>query len=175
MKRETMISSHLKELRAFWLLAAIFAAPICANADEDFHPTNDGGNFGLGVELGEPGTWGVTGKLWISGVMAFQPAVKFTDTSDVILQLDCLWHHFELIHTEETQGRMPIYFGIGGNLLLQNNPVAAGRIPVGISYIFNQRNFPVDVYLQAVPTLWFFSGGLMRLDINGELGAHFYL
>jgi hypothetical protein len=75
---------------------------------------------------------------------------------------------------KETNGEMPLYIGVGGDLLLQTTVQIAGRVPVGISYIFDKKNVPVDIYLQAVPTLWFFSGGLTSFDIYGELGAHYY-
>jgi hypothetical protein len=46
---------------------------------------------------------------------------------------------------------------------------------VGISYIFDKKNFPVDIYLQAVPTLWFFTASLTIFNVYGEMGAHIYL
>jgi hypothetical protein len=32
----------------------------------------------------------------------------------------------------------------------------------------------VDIYLQAVPTIWFPTGGETIFDVYGELGAHYY-
>jgi len=135
---------------------------------EGYQPSNEGGNFGLGFEVGDPGSWGVSGKLWLDRTSAFQPAVKLGN-NEAILQLDYLWHNFNL--SDQT----PFYIGIGGNLLIQNPIVFGGRIPVGISHLFDKRNFPVDIYLQAVPTLWFFTAGLTTFDVYGELGAHIYL
>ena len=39
--------------------------PAYSRADSGYDPTQYGGNFGLGLELGDPGTWGVSGKVWI--------------------------------------------------------------------------------------------------------------
>jgi len=142
--------------------------------EDGYHPTNDGGNFGLGVEFGEPGSWGATGKIWIDRANAFQPAVKFNGGGAVILQLDYLWHNFDLIHMRDTDGELPLYIGVGGDLLMENILVIAARMPLGITYIFDKRNVPVDIYLQAVPTLWFFNGGFTSFYAYGELGAHFY-
>jgi hypothetical protein len=142
--------------------------------NDGYHPTGDGGRLGLGVEFGDPGTWGVSGKLWVDRVNAFQPAVKFTSGNVAILQFDYLWHNFDIIHMDETSGEMPLYIGFGGNLALLSVVDVAGRIPIGMSYIFDKRNVPVDIYLQVVPTLWFFSGGFSRFDCYGELGGHFY-
>ncbi len=146
--------------------------PACSRADSDYRPTS-GGNFGLGVEVGNPGTWGISGKLWADSVNAFQPAVKFDTDGTVILQLDYLWHNFDIIRLSE--GGMPFYIGLGGNLVLLSTVQIAGRLPIGVSYIFDKKNFPVDLYFQVVPTLWFNTGGTTTFDFYPEAGAHIYL
>lgn len=146
-------------------------ATAVSRADSDDRPTS-GGNFGIGVELGDPGSWGISGKLWADSVNAFQPAVKFDAAGTVILQLDYLWHNFDIIRLSD--GGMPFYIGLGGNLVLQSTVQVAGRLPIGVSYIFDKKNFPVDLYFQVVPTLWFNSGGT-TLDFYPEGGAHLYL
>jgi hypothetical protein len=169
-----MFSDLRKVLSVGLIVTGALFSPLSARADSDYHPTNDGGNFGLGLEVGQPGDWGITGKIWVDRVNAFQPAVKFDSGGDVILQLDYLWHNFDIIQMRDTAGEMPLYIGLGGDLLLQNTVQIAGRIPVGISYIFDKRNVPVDIYLQAVPTVWFFNDGVTSFDVYGELGAHYY-
>jgi hypothetical protein len=169
-----MFSDLRKFLSVGLMMAGVLVSPALVQADSDYHPTNDGGNFGLGLEVGQPGDWGITGKIWVDRVNAFQPAVKFNSGGDVILQLDYLWHNFDIIQMRDTAGEMPLYIGLGGNLLLQDTVQIAGRVPVGISYIFDKRNVPVDIYLQAVPTIWFFSDGVTTFDVYGELGAHYY-
>lgn len=169
-----MFSNFGKKLSAVLVMAGFLMLPVCTRADSDYHPTNDGGNFGLGLEFGEPGSWGVAGKIWVDRVNAFAPAVKFNNGGSAILQLDYLWHNFDIINMKNTEGEMPLYIGLGGDLILQNEVAIGGRVPLGISYIFDKRNVPVDIYLQAVPTLWFFTGGLTSFDVYGELGAHYY-
>jgi hypothetical protein len=163
--------------KSFWIgfvAIGLFILPALSKADSDYTPTQYGGNFGLGLEFGEPGSWGATGKIWLDRDNAFQPAVKFNDGGAAILQLDYLWHNFDIIQMRDSNGEMPLYIGVGGNLVLQDTVEIAARIPVGISYIFNKRNVPVDIYLQAVPTIWFPNGGQSVFDIYGELGAHYY-
>ena len=150
-----MFSNFGKGLLVGLVAAGVFLMPLKSQADSDYHPTNDGGNFGLGLEFGEPGSWGAAGKIWMDRVNAFAPAVKFDAGGTAILQLDYLWHNFDVIRMSDTAGEMPLYIGFGGDLLLQNMVQIAGRVPVGISYIFDKRNVPMDIYLQAVPTLWF--------------------
>jgi hypothetical protein len=169
-----MFSDFKKALTVGLLMAGFLLTPIIARADEDFHPTNDGGNFGLGLELGDPGSWGVDGKLWIDSVNALQPAVKFNDGGSAILQLDYLWHNFDIVRIHDGNGELPFYIGVGGDLVLQTSVVAAARMPIGLSYIFNKRHVPIDIYFQVVPTLWFYNSGA-TLDFYPELGAHFYL
>jgi hypothetical protein len=169
-----MFSDLRKVLSVGLMVAGVLVSPALARADSDYHPTNDGGNFGLGLEVGQPGDWGITGKIWVDRVNAFQPAVKFDAGGDVILQLDYLWHNFDIIQMRDTAGEMPLYIGLGGDLWLQDTVQIAGRVPVGISYIFDKRNVPIDIYLQAVPTLWFYNDGVTAFDVYGELGAHYY-
>ena len=167
-----MFSDLKKVFSASLMTVGVFLLPLCSRADSDFHPTNDGGNFGLGVEVGDPGNWGIAGKIWVDSVNAFAPAVKFNDGGPAILQLDYLWHNFDIIRLDH--GEMPFYIGLGGDLLLSDTVQIAGRIPLGISYIFDKRNFPVDLYFQIVPTFWFFDSGV-TLDWYPEAGAHLYL
>ena len=149
----------------------ILSAPVLLNADSTYHPTRDGGNFGIGLELGDPGSWGVDGKVWIDHENAFQGAVKIPGGS-AILQLDYLWHDFGLIRMKSTQGEWPFYIGMGGDLTTASPMSLGARVPVGMSYIFNKKDVPVDIYLQLVPTIWF--SGNATFNIYPELGAHYY-
>jgi hypothetical protein len=169
-----MFLSFKKALTIGLVMAGISFLPVYSQADEDFHPTNDGGNFGLGLELGDPGSWGIDGKLWIDSVNAFQPAVKLNDGGSAILQLDYLWHNFDIVRIHDGHGELPFYIGVGGDVALQSPASFAARLPIGVSYIFNKRHVPIDIYFQIVPTLWFYTNNV-TLDWYPELGAHFYL
>jgi len=133
-------------------------------------PIKGGGNVGLGLEWGDPGIWGATGKVWVDRSNAFQPAIKLGGGT-ALLQLDYLWHSYDVIHAK--QGLFPLYFGVGGNLLLQSSSAFAFRVPVGVSYLFDREEVPVDIYIQLAPTLWFTSNS-SAFYLLGELGAHYY-
>jgi len=167
-----MLSQTQNLLKIGLVVVGLVSVPVSLRAGNGYPPTQYGGNFGLGLELGDPGTWGFTGKIWIDRQNAFLGAVKLGNGA-AILQLDYLWHSFDLIHMRNTEGEMPLYIGAGGNLLLENSPALAARLPLGISYIFDKKNVPVDIYLQLVPTLWFFGGGT-AFRLYPELGAHYY-
>lgn len=166
-----MLAKLRKVLPVGLMMAGLFFVPLCVRADTSFSPTEDGGNFGLGVELGDPGNWGITGKLWLDQENALQPAIKFNAGGPAILQLDYLWHSY-FIHLNH--GGLPFYIGLGANAILTDTLQFAGRIPVGISYIFDKKNFPVDIYFQLVPTLWI-NSSIVTLDLYPEIGAHIYL
>jgi hypothetical protein len=162
--------TNIKKIFAVVLLVAGWALlPVRAMAD--YFPTDDGGSVGIGLEAGDPGGWGIDGKIWVDQRNAFAPAVKLNNGGPAILQLDYLWHDFETIHVDE--GAMPLYIGVGGDLILQSSVVVAARVPVGISYIFQRRHVPVDFFFQLVPTLWLYSSGA-TLDVYPEVGGHFY-
>ncbi len=162
-----------RRLKIGLMMVGLVLAPALLWGGEGYSPTRDGGNFGLGLELGDPGSWGITGKYWIDRKNAFQGAVKLPGDA-ALLQLDYLWHDFDLIHVRRSDGEMPFYIGVGGNLDLNTPAALAGRLPIGLSYIFEKKSLPLDLYLQVVPTLWFYSGGT-SLRVYPEFGAHLYL
>jgi len=169
------MSLYLKKLLLVGLMSAgMLSLAAIGKAESNYTPTTHGGNIGLGLEVGGPGNWGATAKIWMDRKNAFQLAMKFDEGGSAVAQADYLWHNFGIIHMAETKGEMPLYIGLGGNVLFSNKAAFAGRIPIGISYIFDKKNVPVDIYLQAVPTLWFFTNNATDFKVYGELGAHYY-
>lgn len=165
------MSFQKKVFTVVLLFAGMVLVPVLSKAEGDYRPTQDGGNFGIGLEAGDPGTWGITGKVWIDHENAFQGAVKIPGGS-ALLQLDYLWHDFALIHMKSTEGEWPFYVGVGGDLSLERPVAVAARVPVGMSYIFDKKNVPVDIYLQLVPALWLTNP--TSFYVYGEFGAHYY-
>jgi hypothetical protein len=159
----------VKTLLKTLLPAILMLSPVLATAGDS--PIAGGGNFGLGLELGDPGTWGAVGKIWVDKENAFQPAVKLGEGT-ALLQLDYLWHDYDVIHPKD--GLMPLYFGVGGDLNLQNSVAAGARGVVGISYMFNKPTVPVDIYVQLVPEIWFYSGGVSTFYLYGNVGSRYY-
>ena len=134
-------------------------------------PVVGGGNFGLGLEFGGPGSWGAIGKYWMDEKDAFQGAVKL-DGGGTILQLQYLWHDYDLIHP--SSGAFPFYIGVGGDLALGGGGAAvAGCVPIGITYLFQRKAVPLDIFVEVVPTIWVGTGGA-SLQIYGDLGSRFY-
>ena len=73
---------------------------------------NYAGRLGAGIIVGEP--TGASLKYWVNDKVAVDGALGWSlhDNSDFYLQSDILWHNFDLIPV--SQGRLPIYFGVGG-------------------------------------------------------------
>jgi hypothetical protein len=150
-------------------VVAVGVVPMVSAAGES--PIKGGGPFGLGLELGDPGTWGAVGKFWIDRQDALQPAVKLGNGL-ALLQCDYLWHTYDVIHPN--QGLMPLYFGAGADLSPQSNVALGARGVVGISYLFDRVNVPVDIYIQVVPEIWFYSGGISTFYLYGDIGSRYY-
>ena len=120
-------------------LMMIFAKPVTAQ---------DHG-FGMGLILGEP--TGLSAKLWTSGDNAFDFAAAWSFKGDghLLLQADYVWHFFNLMPV--SPGKLPLYIGIGGRVVLADDPSFGIRIPIGIDYLF--ADAPIDVFLELVPIL----------------------
>lgn len=105
--------------------------------------------FGMGIILGEP--TGLSAKLWTSNDNAFDFAAawSFRGDGNLLLQADYVWHFFNLIPV--SSGKLPLYVGIGGRVILANDPQIGVRIPVGLDYLF--ANAPVDIFVELVPIL----------------------
>jgi tetratricopeptide (TPR) repeat protein len=131
-------------------------------------PVVGGGNFGIGLELGEPGTYGATGKYWLDQQSAFQGEVKLN--GGALFQFAYLWHDFDLIHPKS--GAFPFYIGIGGDLAVSGGVGLGAEAPIGITYLFQRSQVPIDLYIQAEPTLWVTNG--LYFQIYGSLGARYY-
>ncbi|HVZ79975.1 MAG TPA: tetratricopeptide repeat protein [bacterium] len=133
-------------------------------------PVIGGGNFGLGLVVGSPGDFGATGKYWLDNQNAFQGALKIN--GGTVAQFQYLWHDYDLVHP--SSGAMPFYIGVGGDLAFGGGTVAiAGCAPIGLTYLFQKTSIPIDLFVEGVPTLWFFSGGT-SFQLYADLGARYY-
>jgi tetratricopeptide (TPR) repeat protein len=141
-----------------------------ASSSPKVSPVIGGGNFGLGLVIGSPGDFGATGKYWVDNQSAFQGALKIS--GGTIAQFQYLWHDYDLIHP--TSGAMPFYIGVGGDVAFGGGSIAvAGCAPIGLTYLFQKSSVPVDIFVEGVPTLWFFSGGTL-FQIYADVGARYY-
>lgn len=129
-----------------------------------------GENIGVGFMVGEP--TGLTLKSWTGGGNAIDvgAAWSFGRYDAITLQADYLWHNYN-VFSEVDEGSLPLYYGIGGRLVLgENDSYIGARIPVGLNYLFEDA--PVGLFIEAAPILNVAPS--TDFDIDGTLGARFY-
>lgn len=141
--------------------------------------------FGLGLELGAP--TGLTGKYYLSADRALDFGIgtiyEYYDRSGFHLYGDYLWHPVSLVGTSAFE--LPLYVGLGFRIWDFDNDRADGtrddafafgiRVPIGVTMDFN--NVPLDVFLQFVPVLDFFSGyepHSVYLDLDVSVGVRYF-
>jgi hypothetical protein len=152
----------------FLLGASIFIGSQ-AQAVQRVPPSSPQELLGLGLVVGDPEGWGITGKIWLDHEVAIQPAVKFGYSEEVALQCDLLWHNYQWIPAADDS--WPVYIGAGAQA--DSYGSAAGvRGVLGVSYIF--KDLPGDFYVQLVPAYWFQGPG-PAFQIYGEMGSRLYL
>jgi len=116
-----------------------------------------GGPLGLGFVLGDP--TGISVKYWtgkenaVSGVLAFNLSHRHYDhdghyyyddsSMDAYLHINYLWHSFQVFPVE--RGRLPIYWGVGGRLVMGNDFALGARGCGGVEFL---PNAPIDIYLE---------------------------
>jgi hypothetical protein len=124
--------------------------------------------FGIGIVLGEP--TGLSAKLWTgnSNAFDFAAAWSFRGSGHVLLQADYVWHTANLL-TSGT-GRLPFYYGIGGRIILADDPLLGVRIPLGLNYQFSEA--PLDIFVEIVPILDLTPE--TDFDVGGGLGIRFW-
>ncbi len=135
------------------------------------------GDLGLGLIVGEP--TGLSMKIWTSDEHAIDLAAawSFSDNDSFQLHGDYLVHRYNVFKDEKIKGKLPLYYGIGARLKLEDDDRGRDdddtfgiRVPIGITYLFDQE--PIDVFAEIAPVLDLVPD--TELDINVAIGARFY-
>ena len=131
----------------------------------------DAKTFGLGFIIGEP--TGIDAKLFLNNdrALEFAAAWSLSGSNNLRLQGDYLWHRYGLIELNNSD-EMPLYFGVGGRVVLVDNSddVVGIRFPVGLAYMF--ANYPFDIFFALVPILDIAPD--TDFDLEGAIGARFW-
>ena len=149
----------MKKTVVILMFTAIFF-PIAALAQD--------ADFGLGIILGEP--TGISLKKWTGTRTALDGGVgwSFEKEKKLHLHADYLVHDFNLIKVE--RGKLPVYYGLGLRLKLEDKSRFGFRIPVGINYIFEKAS--LDIFFELVPMLDLVPDTDFR--IGGGVGIRYY-
>lgn len=124
--------------------------------------------LGVGLIIGEP--TGISGKIWTGNNTAIDGALawSFGDNAQLHIHADYIIYKFDMIQVDE--GKLPIYFGIGGRIKLNDSTKLGVRIPVGINYLFEDA--PIDMFFEIVPILDLLPS--TKLNFNGGVGIRYF-
>jgi hypothetical protein len=137
--------------------------------------------FGLGIIIGEP--TGISAKLTLSNTNALALGVGWSvedyrfngydpyydDVTRTHIHIDYLWYSFYAI---SSNGQFPLYYGVGGRI--NTGPRYSGtfavRFVIGIEWL--PRDTPIDIFIEAAPSLRLVSSTGFGLDAG--IGARFF-
>lgn len=148
-------------LLALFLTLSINTISYAQDADKD---------LGIGFMVGEP--TGLSLKSWTGNNNAIDIgfAWSFGRYDAINIHADYLWHHYNVFDNVES-GSLPIYYGIGGRVVLAENDALIGaRVPVGINYLFEDS--PIGLFMEIAPI--FNIAPSTDFDVDGALGVRFY-
>ncbi|MDD8019918.1 MAG: hypothetical protein PHU81_01860 [Acidobacteriota bacterium] len=122
--------------------------------------------LGLGIILGEP--TGVIAKYWTGSRTAFDIAGSwsFSGENAFHLHADYLLHSFIKVEA----GKLAVYYGIGARLNLQDDARFGAKIPLGLSYMF--ENSPLEVFFEISPVMDLIPDTKLRL--LGFVGVRYF-
>lgn len=125
-------------------------------------------DLGLGFMVGEP--TGISFKKWVGSTAAIDGAVawSFSGQDSLHLHADYLVHNFDMIKVE--RGRLPVYFGLGARLKLEDRTKFGVRIPIGVCYLFEKAT--LDVFFELVPIFDLVPD--TGFGISGSIGIRYY-
>jgi hypothetical protein len=124
--------------------------------------------IGLGVILGQP--TGVSFKAWTARNQAVDVAVAWAfDREEAIhVHADYLFHNFRLFRVEK--GQFVLYYGIGGRIKAESRTRFGIRIPIGLSYLFEDA--PVELFFELGPIMDLAPSTLFRMTTG--VGVRYY-
>jgi hypothetical protein len=152
-----------------WFMRTVCSAAIAVALVLTFMPASSPAKIGVGIVAGEPS--GFSFKWWSDGSTGVDAATGWSlDEGDFYAHCDYLWHR--AFEDREIGGTVPLYFGIGGRLLLREDDDSklGVRIPVGVDYILGEGRF--DVFVEIAPIFNFVPE--TEFDLSGGIGARFY-
>lgn len=127
-------------------------------------------DVGIGFIIGEP--TGLSLKTWSGGGNAVDLGLawSFGRYDAINMHADYLWHNYRLFSEVDT-GTFPLYYGIGGRVVLGDDSRLGARIPVGLNYLFEDA--PIGLFFEVAPI--FNVAPSTSFDVDGGIGVRFYL
>lgn len=128
-----------------------------------------GYKYELGFIAGEP--TGISAKQDLGGNKAVDAAAawSFSREKSLSLHADYLWFRNDVFKTEK--GRLPLYYGLGARLKLEDKSLVGARFPVGLQYFFKDERF--TVFAEIAPVLDLLPNTELR--VNAAVGFRMLL
>ena len=152
----------------FFLVLFLFCGGFAAAQDS---------GLGTGIILGEP--MGINAKLWISDFFAIDAAAGWSfyrSTGDgqqvkgaYYFHLGYMRHFYDIV--EADTGKFAFFVGLGGKAAFRDEPFWAVRIPIGLTYMF--ENDPIDIFIEVVPSIVLYPG--IDSDMGGYVGIRYWI
>jgi len=126
------------------------------------------GDFGVGIQLGEPSV--ITGKIWMDNDNAVDMGLGWSigHESRLIMQGDYVHHLYNIVKVNK--GTLPLYYGVGGRLILGNSDNLGVRVPLGADYLVQDQ--PIEIFFEIAPVLDL--APKTEPDINAGIGVRYY-
>lgn len=107
------------------------------------------GKYELGAIAGEP--TGLSAKMSLPGGGAVDAALawSFSGEDKLSVHADRLWYREGVFSPK--QGSLPLYYGLGARVKLEDKSLVGARFPVGLQYYFKDVKF--TVFAEVAPIL----------------------
>lgn len=142
------------------LLVVILSFPVISAAQDR--------GVGLGVILGDPS--GISFKGWTGSLSAVDIAIawSFEHEDAFHVHVDYLLHNFRFF--DINKGDLVLFYGIGGRVKAEKKSRVGVRIPVGLTYLF--ENDPLEIFFELGPILDLAPRTDFRM--TGGIGIRYY-
>ncbi|MEX2574585.1 MAG: hypothetical protein WD317_09820 [Balneolaceae bacterium] len=121
------------------------------------------GNTEIGIIVGEP--TGLSAKFWTGNNRAFDLGLAWSFSGQGSMHI----HSNYLLHRTLDNPELALYYGIGGRLLMQDDPNLGIRIPLGLQYVIPESQ--LGIFFELAPMFDLVPD--TKFDINGGLGLRF--
>lgn len=103
--------------------------------------------YEAGVIIGQP--TGLSAKYWVSRLTAFDAALAWSFANGALEIHTSLLYH--LFYIDVDRDSFPAYLGLGPVFYLRDDTAIGARIPIGITYLF--EDVPISLFLEIAPVI----------------------
>jgi hypothetical protein len=147
------------------LLLFTLAISFCVLTANDSYAQQRPSNTELGIIVGEP--TGLSAKFWTGANSAFDLGLAWSFSGQGSMHI----HSNYLLHNTLDNQDLALYYGLGGRLLMRDDPKVGIRIPLGLQYVIPDSR--LGLFFELAPMLNLIPD--TEFDVNGGLGLRYFL